>query len=440
MTSNTTDDIRIVRINGKDFVSGLMWHPLSKPRAYMREAREIGKREGMDIVSIRPGNIMIQAGFVSKGNGVTRGMYSLASALAGQIKHESWIGAFLLPSGQYALVAVNDGLILPGCDVIGSQQEIYNLLREKDSQQKIIKFDRVYHPADFDYRGEFLDIEEVLLPAAMRKAYTLRQLTFGLTKREVIQLSCAVAALLVLAIGYQQWGAYQTREAAKKAYQLEQVRLQKLAELNARSGADQSLTALDHPWASLPGVEDFLNGCQGAIEALPLALGGWTVESALCNQRTVESVYGRSGKTTFNDFIAATQGLFPSPPVLMQGAERAGLGDEIKLGAGGDDELMPFDGLQAAFTSHLQALDLKAEIVEVAVAAIAVPVALPGQPQAVRALAPDWKKFSFSLTSLHTPKSLFAGQVFSGVRLTEMSVIRTGAQLSWSLKGEMYAR
>ena len=440
MTSNTTDDIRIVRINGKDFVSGLMWHPLQKPRAYMREAREIGKREGMDIVSIRPGNIMIQAGFVKKGDGVTRGMYSLASALAGQIKHESWIGAFLLPTGQYALIAVNDGLILPGCDVIGSKQEIHNLLREKDSQQKIIKFDQVYHPADFDYRGEFLDIEDVLVPAAMRKAYTLKALTFGLTKREVVQLSCAFAALLCLVIGYQQWGAYQVREAAKKAHQLEQVRLQKLAELNARTGADQSLTALDHPWASMAGVEDFLNGCQGAIDALPLALGGWTLESALCNPRTIESVYGRTGKTTFNDLIAATQGLFPSRPVLMQGAERAGLGDEIKLGAGGDDELMPFEALQAAFTSHLQALDVQAAIVEVAVAAIVVPAPLPGQPQAVRSLAPDWKKFSFSLTSLHTPKSLFAGLDFLGVRLTEISVVRTGAQLSWSLKGEMYAR
>lgn len=440
MTALEHDDICIVRINGKDFVSGLMWHPLSKPRAYMREAREIGKREGMDIVSIRRGHLMMQAGFVRKGNGVTRGMYALASALSGQLNHESWIGAFLLPSGQYALIAVNDGLVLPGCDVIGDKQAIRNLLLEKDSQQKIIKFDRVYHPTDFEYRGEALDIEDVLLPSAMRKEYTLKPLTFGLSKREGVQLACGVAALLVVALGYQQWGAYQAREAARKAYQQEQVRLQKLAELNALSGAEQTLEALEHPWASLPGVEDFLNGCQGAIEALPLAVGGWTLESALCNARTIESVYERTGKTTFHDLIAAAQGVFPSPPVLMQGAERAGFGDEIKLGAGGNDALMAFEVLQAAFTSHLQALDVKAAIVEVPVAAITVAAPLPGQPEAVRTLAADWKKFSFSLTSLHTPKSLFAGLNLLGVRLTEIAVIRTGAELSWSLKGELYAR
>lgn len=439
MASLSTDDIRIVNINGKDFVSGLMWHPLSQPRAYMREAREIGKREGMDIVSIRPGNIMIQAGFLKQTEGVTRGMYSLASALAGQLKHDSWIGAFHLPNDQYALIAVNNGLILPGCDVIGSKEQIRNLLLEKDSQPKILKFDRIYHPEDFDYRGESLDIEAVLLPAAMRKEYRLKPLTFGLSKREVLQLSCAVGVLLVLALGYQQWTAYQAREDAARAQQLEQQRLKALAELNARSGAEQTLKALEHPWARMPGVDDFLKGCQVAIEALPLAIGGWTFESALCNASTVESVYGRSGKTTFKDLMAATQGVFPSPPVLMQGADRAGLGAPIQLGAGGDDPLLPLNVLQADFTSHLQLFDLKADIVEVPVVLPALP-ALPGEAAAVRPLAPDWKQFRFSLTSMLPPSHLFAGWGRAGVRFTEISVIRTGTQLSWSLKGEMYAR
>jgi len=434
-----SSDISIVKINGKEFVAGLMWQPLSKPRSYMTEAREIGKRDAMDIVAIRLGLSMIQAGFVKKGNGVTKGMFSLASALAGQINQESWIGAFHLPNGMFALVAVHGGLIVPGCDVVGEMQDIKNLLLEKDSQRKIMEFDKVYHPVEFQYRGAPLDIEDILVPGAMRKEYALKQLTFGLTKREIINLSCSAVALLALVIGYIQWTDYQHREAVKEANRLEQVRLQKLAELNARAGADQPVQALQHPWATMPGIEDFLNGCQGAIDSLPLAIGGWTFESALCNAATVESVFARSGKTTFNDLIEATQGLFPAPPVLMDGAERAGLGDEIKLGAGGDDELLPFAVLQANFTTHMQKLDLKADIVEVPVAQPVI-AALPGQEHAPPPPPPNWKKFSFSLTSPYTPKHIFFGMNLQGVRLAEVSVIRQGHQLSWSLKGEIYAR
>lgn len=434
-----SNDISIVKINGKDFVSGLMWQPLSKPRAYMSEAREIGKRDDMDIVAIRLGLSMIQAGFVKKGNGVSKGMYSLASALAGQIQQESWIGVFLLPNDQYALVAVHGGLIVPGCDVVGGREEIFNLLREKDSQPRIMKFDKAYHPDDFEYRGESLDIEDFLTPGALRKEYALKPLTFGLTKREMVILGCAVVIALCVVVGYFQWTAHLQREAAREAARLEQVRLQKLAELNARAGADQPIQALEHPWASMPGVEDFLNACEGAIDSQSLALGGWPFESALCNTAIIEPVFARSGKTTFNDLIAAAQGRYPAPPVLMEGGDRARFGDEIKLGAGGDDELLSFDAMQANFTSHLQTLDLKAALVEVPVAR-PVAAALPGEKQAPPPPAPDWKKFSFTLTSMNTPKYIFSGLNLPGVRLAEISVIRTGTQLSWSLKGEIYAR
>ena len=43
----------IITINGNRFVSGLLWQSLTRPRGYMKEAKEIGKREGLDIVAIR---------------------------------------------------------------------------------------------------------------------------------------------------------------------------------------------------------------------------------------------------------------------------------------------------------------------------------------------------------------------------------------------------
>lgn len=429
--------ISIIRINGNAFVSGLVWEPL-KQRAYMKEAREIGKREAMDIVAIRPG-FMAQAGFVKKGNGVDKGMYSLAAALAGQIKKEAWLGAFKLPNDEYALVAVFNGMIVSGCDFVGDREEVFNRLKEMDSQPKVMAFEQVYHPEDFNYRGSSLDIEALLKPQVLRKEYALKQLTFGLTRRELVQAGAVVASVLILAIGYVQWQQYQEREAAKEAQRRELKRQEALAELNRLAGAQQTVKALEHPWSKLPSVLQFITGCHAVIDSLPLAVGGWTFESSMCTPETTETVYERSGKTTFNDFTHATAERFTNPPVLKEGSERAGLADVVTLGAGGDDELLPYDQLQADFTSYLQKLDLKADILPVAVS-LPTPPPLPGGEPAPALPVPDWKQFSFTLTSQYTPQYLFSGLNLQGVRLYEISVIRTGPELSWSLKGNLYAR
>lgn len=430
-------DICVIKINGNSFVSGLVWEPL-KQRAYMREAREIGKREKMDIVAIRIG-VMAQAGFVKKANGVTKGQYSLASALAGQIQHDAWIGAFALPNGQFALVAVHSGMIVPGCDFVGDRLQVFNRLKQMDSQPKVMEFLEVYHPEDWEYRGSPLNIETLLKPDVLRKDYALKQLTFGLTRSELVRLGIVVAVLIAVAIGYDQWRAFEARKAAEVAKQEELRRKKALEELSAKAGAEQSVQALKHPWASMPGVVDFLNGCQGAIDSLPLAIGGWTAESALCTPSALDAVYGRTGKTTFNDFVADAKNRFSGQPLLLEGGDRAGVGDSISIGAGGDDELLPFETLQADFTSYLQQLDLKAEIVPVVIAN-PTPPPLPGGEAAPVPPAPDWKQFNFTLSSPYPPQFLFAGLPLKGVRLVEISVVRLGIQLTWSLKGEIYAR
>ncbi|BAU77393.1 type 4b pilus protein PilO2 [Metapseudomonas furukawaii] len=434
-----SSDISILRIQGKEFVSGLMWRPLSKPRGYMKEAREIGKEEGMDIVSIRLGLTMIQAGFVKKESGATKGMYSLAAALAGQIKEESWIGAFQVSEDLFALVAVHGGLIVPGCDTVGTKEEIRNLLVEKDSH-RVMKFEKVYHPDDFNHRGQQIDIDELLSPSRIKKEYALKQLTFGMTRKELIITGCLFGALVAGGLGYLQWVQYQERLAREEAARQELAREQARAELEAQTGGPVQAQALEHPWAKMPGSSDFLNGCMGAINSLPLAMGGWTFDSAICTATTLETVFGRAGGSTFDQFVLATQSRFPAPPVLLEGGDRAGLGEEITLGMGGDDELLSVDEVRSRFTSHLQRLELKAEISEVQVAAPTDPQALPGQENGAVAPAPDWKQFSFTLTTPHAPEIVFSEFHLNGLRLTEIATTRSGSMLSWTVKGDIYAR
>lgn len=443
-TPETTIDPKIITINGKKFVSNLLWEPL-RDSNYMREARAIGKRENLDIVAIRMGSKR-QAGFIKKGNGVTKGMYSLAAALAGVIPDRAWIGAFALPDGKYALVAVHEGNIVPGIDWIGERDDVLDALREHDSQPDTMSYDLVFHPADFLYRGTEKNIEQLLVPKAMRREFELRQLTFGLTRREWTKLGIFVALLLATAVGVQQWGAYQDRKAAAEAKRLAEAEKKRLEDLNKRAGAEQGVQALRHPWASQPGIEDFLNGCQGAIQTLPLSVGGWTVTSAICTPATLEAAYSRTGKTPYLTFVKAAQGHFPNPPVLLEGGDRAGVGDVITLGAGGDDQLLPFEELQAAFTSYLQQLDLKPEIVPVPVV-VPPPPPLPGGAPPPPPPKPDWKQFAFTLTTVHAPRDLFGGLTLKGVRLLEIKVERhdigTGQNqypLTWTIKGALYAR
>lgn len=144
----STAPVTITTVNGKQFVSGLFWQPLTRPRAYMKEAREIGKREGMDIVAIRHSTIM-QAGFVGKNQGVLKGMYSIAATLAGKLG-SSWLGVFELDDGRYVFVAVNDGAIVPGCDMVGDRDEV----REKLAYiYGLFSWEKVYVPANFEYGG-----------------------------------------------------------------------------------------------------------------------------------------------------------------------------------------------------------------------------------------------------------------------------------------------
>ncbi|MEB0284765.1 type 4b pilus protein PilO2, partial [Sphingomonas sp. 10B4] len=88
---------------------------------YMREARQFGRKEMMDIVAIRPAKTIIQAGFVAHNDGAVKGMYSLAASLAGQLG-DSWIAAWRVSPNEdrYALVAVDQGAVLPACDQVGT--------------------------------------------------------------------------------------------------------------------------------------------------------------------------------------------------------------------------------------------------------------------------------------------------------------------------------
>lgn len=430
----------VTTINGQKFVSGLFWQALTQPRGYMKEAKEIGKREGLDIVAIRDTVEVKQAGFVSKADGVYKGMYSLAAALAGQLG-DTWIGAFKLPDGQYAVVAVNGGAVVPGADKIGDLETIKKQLG-KLYGRGTTTYEIIYAPEEMNFGGKALDIEELLKPSNMKKAYTLKPLTFGLTKKEWIGTGVAAGILLTLAVAGWQWHLESVRQEKAARIHAAQIEAARLAELNAKTRAAQAAPALKHPWSTQSGIGDFVTTCLKVANSKPLSLAGWPAVSANCKSDLYAVTYARAGSATVNQFIQAAKPLFELAPAFTNG-DAASLNQSLEMTLAGDEELADLDTALALFNSHFQQVQIKPKLAEVKYLPPAAPEPLPGADPTQAPPPPplpDWIEFTFTIESRIPPEILVQGLPGRGVRVTEIVISREAAQLLWTIKGALYAK
>lgn len=437
--------VTVVAVNGRQFVSGMYWQPLSRSRGYIAEAREIGKREGMDIVAIRE-SVPRQAGFVAKGQGALKGMYSLAAVLASEFEAmggRACLAAFEVDPDDdlYGLVAVNDGAIMPGADIIGGRELILRKLREQFNQ--LPNWDRVYSPPSFGFGGDQLDLKQTLVPARLKREHRLRPLAFGLTANDWALSGVAVTVLVFGLGGWWYWRAQQAAEAAEAEARAAAERRAEIARLNANAKREVNQQSLDHPWSKQPAVEDMVRGCLDSIYPLPLVIEGWLLRQAKCTGSVLSVAYDRKDGGTVAEFLVAARRWFPTAPTVSDAGDGAAIDVPMELRVGGDDPLRPAAEATADLLSHFQRIAVSPNLAEKATALPAAP-ALPGQaavaPQPDR--APEWRTFTFRLDTEMSPEPLFEGVRTDGVRITEMLVrLEAGApKLIWSLSGELNAK
>lgn len=432
--------VAVAEIAGKKFVSGLYWQPLTKPRAFRKEAQEIGKREGMDIVTIRRSTIM-QAGFAPKGQGAIKGMYSLAAALAGKLGN-SWIGVFAIDGGKYAFVAVDEGAIVPGCDAIGEREDIEQRLRYSYNHSAWAK---VYVPEDFDFGGETLDVKEVLAEKSFSnrewKEFRLQPLKFGLTTSEMISYGVIALVMIALAMGGMKYREIQIRKEREAQIRAELARKAELERIKAKTKHEREVKGIDHPWVKMAAVNDFLNGCEGAINSFPLSIGGWLFEFAVCDGSSASASYKRKETATANDFLADAKNHFDSTPVFADDFESVLVNKPVNILYGGDDPLELSGDVLPRASSVFQSVGIRMKFIEKEEAP--KPVVLPGQkPVQAEVEKPDWKEFTFMFDSEVDPRILFRGHGWNGMRLTKLGVklAPETAKLTWTIAGEQYAK
>lgn len=428
--------LTVITVNGNHFASGLTWHPLSKIHNYMDEARKIGKDANMAMVAIRKRDAIIQAGFAPKSNQKLRGVYSLAAALSGTLG-DNWIGIFDLGDDRFAFMAVHNGLVMVGRDMVADREtvevefnDVFNLLSNESTTEKWTDTGRIVAPEDWDFAHDHSTLEQLLNPKQLRNEHRLRPLRFNLTGREIVLIGVTIAVLLGCAYGFLAW---QKNKQARLTAEATAARLALEEELKRKAVA-----SIVKPWESQPQVAAFLTACADHWRDSPLSVGGWIFKAGTCSATGAAATYSRpENGTTMTEFANATAAAgLPVPQVFDVGAT----GLLVKV--------LRFDTKPAEdlpdHTATLQALT--ATVQQTAEAALTTLTltekpweAPPENPQAV---APDWKTTTFVVQTQLNPEVLFASIPHAGIRIREVNAALNpdAAEITWTITGEIYAR
>lgn len=433
--------VTIVRVHGKPFVAGLYWQPLSNPRSLLQEARQIGKREAMDFVVIRRGNLL-QAGFVEKGRGALSGMFSLAAVLASRLG-KNWVGVISLGDSRFALCAVHDGGILPGCDVVGPHDEILEKFKRTHC---MFNWDATYVPPGFTNAivGEELDLAK-LLATDLSKEARLQALSFNLTRAQTIGVGVAVALAVATAGGYMQWASMQKAKVQAEQLRIQEAKQRELDALNAVTQKQQTAVALEHPWTKRPAVDALLKACGDGINRLPLYLGGWQFENAKCDGHSTVVGYRRVPNATVADFAKATRERLSVEAVIGANNDVATVTLPIEINPGGDDPILPSAARIESFVAHFQRAGIVYKLSEVVPPPPpAQSAALPGNKNVPPPPPPPlWKTYTWGYETEQSPAVSLAGLDTTGIRISALSVtMRSDAPspLNWTISGDLYAQ
>lgn len=434
--ASTAQPLTVIAVNGNHFASGLTWIPLSKIHNYMDEARQIGKAQNMAMVAIRRRDAVIQAGFAPKSTQKLRGVYSLAAALSGQLG-DNWIGIFDLGDDRFAFMAVHNGLVMVGRDMVADRatveaefNDVFNLLSNESTTEKWTDTGRIVAPPDWDFAHDHSTLEQLLNPKQLRNEHRLRPLRFNLTAREIILIAVTLALIAGGAYGFLAWQKHKQEQATVEATA---QRLALEEELQRQAAA-----SIVKPWATQPQVATFLQACAEHWRSTPLAVGGWIFKAGTCSATGAAATFSRpENGTTMSQFAdaAAAAGL-PVPQVYDVGA--TGLFVKVLRFENKPAEALPDNTatLQAITASVQQTAESANSTLTLTEKPWEAP---PEQPQAP---APDWKTTTFQLQTLLTPEALFASIPHAGIRIREIttSLNADTAELTWTITGEIYAR
>ncbi|ECE8411174.1 TPA: type 4b pilus protein PilO2 [Escherichia coli] len=442
--------IKVITVNGNNFAVGLDWKALNNARKHMKEAKEYGKKNGLDVVAIKKGDF-IQAGFAPKQAKSIKGMYSLALSLVSIIPG-AWIGVFPIhgndeDSDQYILVASGDnGAVIPWTDVVVDKADIKKLvdglkndLHDPERNEQV----SVIGDISFPWVTQEANLSDVLTSDVLKKDYKLKPLTFGLTRKQIVYifilLAVAIAALLAI--------NYYLEQQAIEAERLRQAEIARQEEINKQAKYKMMMESLKHPWIEKPSVYDFIVACDIAIKSIPLSIEGWRPVLVDCENNQNPSskdnavmqlvpVYNRGGESTANSdsFAKKVRELFNTEPVFnIKDSTVASFILPVQSKKNGDDPLEPMSERIIMLSTVLQKHGIGYNYVENVQKVETTDETIP---------PPDWSEIKFSYDSSITPRLIFKTLALDGIRLNRITykINNAEGETNYSVEGTVYGK
>lgn len=320
---------RIIRIGKRRYVANMAWRAIENPSNAAKEAREIAKSERMNLMMIYQG-FVAQAGLAYAPKGqikLYRSAYSVAAVLS-SVLGESWLGVFALDDGNYLLVAVKDGAIIPGFDLVGDPQAI----REKAlSVRRAHKWATVYLPEDDEnLNDEFSSLETTpsnltgfLDQAKHSRIFKLEQTTGGAIGPVTLVALCVLVAAGAGGVYYTQF--LNKRPVGPSASELAS-RAKDLAQRKESARQEIKQATANPDWIDQPLPLQLIRNCQVVLGQLPTRLIDWPLKEIDCRATAITGVYERPAAGATMAQAVSASGQFPISGVQ---ASKATLGFKL---------------------------------------------------------------------------------------------------------------
>lgn len=433
----TVNGITPIKIGRRIFVSGLDWQVLPNGGNYQIEARKIAKREReetgkpFEAVFVRRQADVVQAGFAVRGARARRGTVPLA-AVAADALGPSFIAAFEVEPGKYAITGAMNDIILPQSDkyldAVQARAHFQKLWDSLESSLGVEDFE-VYAPEGF-----FKDAQPYAIDALARHVKRSHRLkkrpTFAPNDlARYFVWGCVLTALMAGGWIYASDQAEKSRLARQKT----------VAPAHPVTAAELAAT---RPWThqAQPGV--FAQRCTKSLGVLPLTMDGWVLANAHCEANLVAAQYARTQGRTSNGFSSAISTWSPRLQVAFSNdGDLATVTWAMSMPPGGDDGLGALQARKTDFLSYWQHRLISVPMTSSA-SHFAADYVTPKVAADPRLLHPNWQTLSWEIKdSPRNPTSLIEGLSVPGVRIQSISLaFGESGVLNWSLKGNLYGQ
>lgn len=413
--------LHILQIDKTRFVCGLFWQSLSRPRELNKEAKELGRKIGSDLMVVRRDQSTAQAGYAQSSESAGRTLHSLGAAVSKTIALEgayydgllqpvhNWLAALALPDGQWAYFAVRDANFLPNGDFAGSREEVLDRLYGDyalGGWNVVIGDESLAGQGFHNFNARRI---ESLLPQRkdgglrVHRWWRLRQI--APQRAQIWRLAAGVALCVGAGGGVLAWQHWQAQRRA--------------AELALQAQREEAQAVLQKPWAgqAIPAVA--VQACAGRLEHL--TPGGWRLDEYVCQGGQFSYAWSRSAAT-----VATLREEVPEAVIDASGEKAKWSGAlTVSAPAEGEDLLVERQVVEPLL-AQMQGLGLQLRLNKRPAAAVS--------PQGG---APMWQAYGFQLDAQGVaPQQLAAVLQRPGVRIEKISY----RGMAWLLEGVIYAK